>query len=88
LVVTATRVGAMFGLFFTSEKVETYAQATACDTAAFNRFFHAMLGRGVFLAPSAYEAGFVSSTHDEAVIDATLEAAREAFRDIGDARAR
>ncbi|NLW95630.1 MAG: aspartate aminotransferase family protein, partial [Xanthomonadaceae bacterium] len=69
-------------------KVETYAQATACDTAAFNRFFHAMLGRGVFLAPSAYEAGFVSSAHDEAVIDATLEAAREAFRDIGDARAR
>ncbi|TWG90199.1 glutamate-1-semialdehyde 2,1-aminomutase [Luteimonas sp. J16] len=86
--VTTNRVGAMFGLFFTSEKVETYAQATACDTAAFNRFFHAMLGRGVFLAPSAYEAGFVSSAHDEAVIDATLEAAREAFRDIGDARAR
>ncbi|MDL5365752.1 glutamate-1-semialdehyde 2,1-aminomutase [Xanthomonas sp. NCPPB 2654] len=77
--VTTNQVGAMFGLFFTTEKVETYAQATACDTAAFNRFFHAMLARGVFLAPSAYEAGFLSSAHDEAVIEATLAAAREAF---------
>jgi glutamate-1-semialdehyde 2,1-aminomutase len=78
--VTTTQVGAMFGLFFTDQKVETYAQATACDTAAFNRFFHAMLERGVFLAPSAYEAGFMSSAHDDAVIDATLAAAREAFK--------
>lgn len=78
--VTTHQVGAMFGLFFTSEKVETYAQATACDIPAFNRFFHAMLERGVFLAPSAYEAGFVSSAHDDAVINATLEAAHEAFR--------
>ncbi len=77
--VTTNQVGAMFGLFFTSEKVETYAQATACDIPAFNRFFHAMLERGVFLAPSAYEAGFVSSAHDDAVIDATISAAREAF---------
>ncbi|MBP3984346.1 glutamate-1-semialdehyde 2,1-aminomutase [Pseudoxanthomonas helianthi] len=78
--VTTNQVGAMFGLFFTSEKVETYAQATACDIPAFNRFFHAMLERGVFLAPSAYEAGFVSSTHDDAIVDATVEAAREAFK--------
>jgi len=77
--VTTNQVGAMFGLFFTDQKVETYAQATACDTAAFNRFFHAMLERGVFLAPSAYEAGFTSSSHDEMVIAATLEAARTAF---------
>ena len=77
--VTTTGVGAMFGLFFTTEKVETYAQATACDTVAFNRFFHAMLDNGVFLAPSAYEAGFLSSAHDEAVIEATLAAARIAF---------
>lgn len=77
---TTTRVGAMFGLFFTdAPTVDTYAQAVACDTAAFNRFFHAMLERGVFLAPSAFEAGFVSSAHDEAVIAATLAAAREAF---------
>ncbi len=75
------RVGAMFGLFFTeAEKVDTYAGATACDTAAFNRFFHAMLERGVFLAPSAYEAGFVSSAHDAAVIADTVAAAREAFK--------
>ena len=77
---TTTRVGAMYGLFFSSEQVDTYAGATACDTDAFKRFFHAMLERGVFLAPSAYEAGFISSAHDEAVIEATLEAAREAFR--------
>lgn len=77
---TTTRVGAMFGLFFTTEKsVETYAQATACDVPMFNRFFNAMLQRGVFLAPSAFEAGFMSSAHDEDVIGATLEAAREAF---------
>jgi len=76
---TTNQVGGMFGLFFTDQKVETYAQATACDTAAFNRFFHAMLERGVFLAPSAYEAGFTSSAHDETVIAATLEAARAAF---------
>ena len=77
---TTNRVGAMFGLFFTDRKVDTFADATACDIEAFNRFFHAMLDRGVFLAPSAYEAGFMSSAHDEAVIQATVEAARVAFR--------
>ncbi len=77
---STTRVGAMFGLFFTAEKVETYAQATTADTAMFNRFFGAMLERGVFLAPSAYEAGFMSGAHDESVIAETLEAARGAMR--------
>ena len=81
--VTANRVGGMFGLFFTSEKVDTYAQAIACDTAAFNRFFHAMLERGVYLAPSAYEAGFMSSAHDDAIIAETIAAARGAFKEIG-----
>ena len=70
----------MFGLFFTSEKVETYTQATACDVPAFNRFFHAMLERGVYLAPSAFEAGFMSLAHSEQDIADTLQAAREAFR--------
>ena len=85
---TTTRVGAMFGLFFTdAPSVDTYAQAVACDTAAFNRFFHAMLERGVFLAPSAFEAGFVSSAHDAGVIDATIDAARGAFRSVADVRA-
>ncbi len=76
---TTNRVGSMFGLFFTSEKVDTYAQATACDTAAFNRFFHAMLERGVYLAPSAFEAGFLSMAHEDEVIAATIDAARAAF---------
>ncbi|MEZ0472224.1 glutamate-1-semialdehyde 2,1-aminomutase [Luteimonas salinilitoris] len=77
---TTNRVGAMFGLFFTeASSVDTYAQAVACDGAAFKRFFHAMLERGVFLAPSAFEAGFISSAHDETAIAATIAAAREAF---------
>jgi len=79
---TTQRVGAMFGLFFSDEKVDTYAQAIACDTAAFKRFFHAMLARGVYLAPSAFEAGFMSGAHDEAAIEQTLVAAREAFREV------
>jgi glutamate-1-semialdehyde 2,1-aminomutase len=74
------RTCGMFGLFFTEEsKVETFAQATACDVAMFNRFFHAMLKRGVYLAPSAFEAGFVSIAHTEQVIADTHAAARAAF---------
>jgi len=74
------RVCGMFGLFFTAEKVETFAQATACNIPAFRRFFHAMLEQGVFLAPSAYEAGFISGAHSEQDIADTFEAARAAFR--------
>lgn len=70
-------VGGMFGLFFTSQKVTSYAQATSADTALFNRFFHGMLKRGVYLAPSAFEAGFLSSAHTERDIADTLQAARE-----------
>ncbi len=73
------RVGGMFGMFFSAEKVDTYAGALACDTAAFNRFFHEMLDRRVFLAPSAFEAGFLSSAHDDGVIADTIDAARAAF---------
>jgi glutamate-1-semialdehyde 2,1-aminomutase len=76
---TTNRVGSMFGMFFTAEKVDTYDQAMACDTAAFNRFFHAMLERGVYLAPSAFEAGFLSMAHDDSVIAVTIEAAHGAF---------
>lgn len=79
---TTNRVGSMFGLFFTAEKVDTYAQATACDTAAFNRFFHSMLERGVYLAPSAFEAGFLSMAHDDTVIAATLDTARASFAEL------
>ncbi|MHA6206017.1 glutamate-1-semialdehyde 2,1-aminomutase [Dyella soli] len=77
---STNRVGGMFGLFFTSEKVESFAQATAADTAMFNRFFHGMLERGVYLAPSAFEAGFVSSAHGEQDLADTLDAARGAMK--------
>jgi glutamate-1-semialdehyde 2,1-aminomutase len=76
---SVNRVGGMFGLFFTDETVGSYAQATTADVAAFNRFFHGMLERGVYLAPSAFEAGFVSSAHDDAVIAATIATAAEVF---------
>jgi glutamate-1-semialdehyde 2,1-aminomutase len=78
---TVNRVCGMFGIFFTSEKVETYAQATSCDTSMFNRFFHGMLKRGVYLAPSAFEAGFMSLAHGEKEIADTLSAARDALRE-------
>jgi glutamate-1-semialdehyde 2,1-aminomutase len=76
---STTRTCGMFGLYFTDQYVETYAQATACDTVLFNRFFHAMLERGIYLAPSAFEAGFMSNAHSEQDIADTLQAAREAF---------
>ena len=82
---SVNRVCGMFGLFFTAEKVETYAQATACDSAAFKRFFHGMLKRGVYLAPSAFEAGFVSIAHTETVIADTLAPARAAFAEARNA---
>jgi glutamate-1-semialdehyde 2,1-aminomutase len=76
---SVNRVGGMFGLFFTNETVTTYAQATAADVAAFNRFFHGMLERGVYLAPSAFEAGFVSSAHGDEQLQATIDAATAVF---------
>jgi len=78
-------VCAMFGLYFTAERVTRFEQAKASDTARFNRFFHAMLKRGVYFAPSAFEAGFLSAAHGDAEIAHTLDAAREAFREIRDA---
>jgi glutamate-1-semialdehyde 2,1-aminomutase len=79
---SVNRVGAMFGLFFTDEAVESYAQATTANVAAFNRFFHGMLERGVYLAPSAFEAGFVSSAHDDEVIAETIATAAEVFASL------
>ena len=77
----ATRVGGMFGLFFTSaNRVVNFAESGNCDVAAFRRFYHAMLDRGVYLAPSAFEAGFVSSAHSDQHIENTIAAAEEAFR--------
>jgi glutamate-1-semialdehyde 2,1-aminomutase len=80
---TANRVGGMFGLFFTAEPtVSNFAQATACDVDRFKLFFHGMLNEGVYLAPSAFEAGFVSSSHTTADIDATVAAAGKVLRAI------
>lgn len=77
--VTVNRVGSMFTFFFTQEPVTDYESAKRADTAAFGRFFHWMLGRGIYLAPSQFEAGFVSAAHTEADIRRTVEAAREYF---------
>jgi glutamate-1-semialdehyde 2,1-aminomutase len=78
--VTENHLGGMFGLFFTDQpKVTDFAGSTACDQERFRAFFHAMLDRGVYLAPSAFEAGFVSAAHTDEDIDATVAAAEAAF---------
>lgn len=77
---TTSQVGAMFGLFFTNQKnVSSFAESTACDAEAFKRFYHLMLDQGVYLAPSAYEAGFVSAAHTNDDLEATVAAASRAF---------
>jgi len=78
----ADAVGSMFGLYSASQVPRSFAQVMGCDKERFNRYFHAMLDRGVYLAPSAYEAGFVSIQHDEAVVAQVAQAAREAFAAI------
>ena len=76
----SNHVGGMFGLFFTdADQVRCFADVMACDTNRFTEFFQSMLEQGIYLAPSAFEAGFVSSAHSEADIDATIAAARHAF---------
>jgi glutamate-1-semialdehyde 2,1-aminomutase len=73
----------MFGLFFTdAPSVCNFADVNACNLERFRSFFHAMLDAGVYLAPSAFEAGFVSAAHDEAAIEATLQAAGQAFSSL------
>jgi glutamate-1-semialdehyde 2,1-aminomutase len=77
------QVCGMFGLFFTAEpEVDRYAKVIACDVERFKRFFHGMLEEGVYLAPSAFEAGFVSAAHTAADIDATIAAAARVFARI------
>jgi glutamate-1-semialdehyde 2,1-aminomutase len=83
VVFSAQHVGSMFGLYFRAAPPASFAEVMQCDKDRFNKFFHAMLERGVYLAPSAYEAGFVSSAHGAADIDATLAAARASFRAVG-----
>jgi len=80
---TTNQVGGMFGYFFSTESTITrFDQVTRCDMKRFQRFYHGMLQAGVYLAPSAYEAGFVSATHSDSVIDATLDASAQVFRAI------
>ena len=79
----ANQAGGMFGLFFSDVgEVSDFAGATACDQERFKHFFHGMLERGIYLAPSAFEAGFVSAAHGEAEIQATIDAAGEVFRGL------
>ena len=76
----ASCVGGMFGLLFTKQKqVVNFAEVGNCDTNAFKVFFHSMLERGIYLAPSAFESGFISSAHTDDHIAATIVAASEAF---------
>ena len=80
---TSNQVGGMFGLFFTEQaQVTRFSEVNNCDQDRFKRFFHAMLNEGVYLAPSAFEAGFVSAAHNQTAIQATLGAAERAFGSI------
>jgi glutamate-1-semialdehyde 2,1-aminomutase len=79
---TFNRVGTMFTTFFTDQPVTNWVSAKACDTRKYGRFFRAMLECGVYLAPSQFEAGFMSLAHGEEEINATIAAARESFRQL------
>lgn len=80
---TTNQVGAMFGFFFSEDKnITRFAQVAKCDLERFRKFYHGMLNEGVYLAPSAYEAGFVSSAHTDADIDATIDAARVVLKTL------
>jgi glutamate-1-semialdehyde 2,1-aminomutase len=79
---SAQSIGSMFGVYFRAAPPQSFAEVMQCDREGFNRFFHEMLARGVYLAPSAYEAGFVSAAHGAREVEETRAAAREAFRKI------
>ncbi|NOT83561.1 MAG: aminotransferase class III-fold pyridoxal phosphate-dependent enzyme, partial [Methylococcaceae bacterium] len=80
---STNQVGGMFGLFFSQDKTITrFAQVMQCDQERFKRFFHGMLAQGVYLAPSAFEAGFVSAAHTEADITQTLDIAAAVFKTL------
>jgi len=79
---TCNRVGGMFGLFFSEHQVNSFEQATQCNMEQFKRFFHGMLEHGVYMAPSAYEAGFISSAHMTDDLDRTIEAAKLVLNNI------
>ena len=72
----------MFGLYFAAKPPASFAEVMQCDKEAFNRFFHAMLERGIYLAPSGYEAGFVSAAHTPEDIEKTLAGQQEALAQL------
>ena len=83
IALATNQVCGMFGLFFTSERrVDSFAKVMACDAERFKRFFHRMLEEGVYFAPSAFEAGFMSAAHSTADIDATIAAAAKTFASL------
>jgi glutamate-1-semialdehyde 2,1-aminomutase len=80
---TTNQVGAMFGVFFSDEEnITSFSQVTQCNVERFKIFYHGMLSQGVYMAPSAYEAGFVSGAHTDKEINATLDAAEKVFASI------
>ena len=83
IALSADHAGSMFGLFFRAAVPTSYREMMECDRERFKRFFHGMLEAGVYLAPSAFEAGFLSAAHGEAEIDATVDAGRKVFAALG-----
>ena len=80
IALTTNQVGGMFGFFFSEDaKISRFSQVMQCDIERFQKFYHGMLEEGVYLAPSAYETGFISSMHDDTVIDKTVAAAQKVF---------
>jgi glutamate-1-semialdehyde 2,1-aminomutase len=79
---TCNRVGGMFGLFFSDQQVTSFEQATHCDVERFKAFFHGMLDEGIYLAPSAYEAGFVSAAHSTDDLQKTIDAAAKVLQNL------
>ena len=82
IAMTCNRVGGMFGLFFSEDKVNSFEQSTQCNLEQFKQFFHGMLDEGVYMAPSAYEAGFVSTMHTNDELDKTIAAAKKVLSKI------
>jgi glutamate-1-semialdehyde 2,1-aminomutase len=82
IAMTCNRVGGMFGLFFSDQQVNSFEQATQCNIEQFKKFFHGMLDEGIYMAPSAYEAGFVSAAHTEEDLQKTIDTAAKVLKDL------
>lgn len=83
IALSTNNVGGMFGIFFSEEElISQFSQVTQCNIERFQKFYHGMLQHGVYMAPSAYEAGFVSMSHGDAELEATIEAARAVFKTL------